>query len=159
MKFAKDYSASFHKNEYICDLLTKMVKTKIDISQKFIIRLLLFITVIGGAYVFDLCRDQLPEQLVDHQQDASEHHVDMSHMFFYNPVSGFKIREGSDRLFSKILFAIGQDKFLASFHNHKAYHVLKAESLKERSPGNQMVHFRKFIICHHSSSDDKPGIA
>lgn len=135
------------------------MKTKINISRKFVLRMLLFAVVVAGAFVFDMCHKEAPEQLVASQHDASKHHVDMSQVFFYTPVSSFKIRTGNDRLFSKILFTIGQDKFLSAFHNQKTYHLLKAESLKERSPHNLMVHFRKFIICHHFSSDDNPPLA
>ncbi|WP_321287249.1 hypothetical protein [uncultured Sunxiuqinia sp.] len=135
------------------------MKAKFDISRRFIVRLLLFVLVIGGAYIFDRCHDQLPEQHADQQQDASKHHVNMSQMFVYNSVSSYKIRSGNNCLVSKILFTIGNDKFLAAFHNRKTFHVLKAESLKERSPQNLMVHFRKFMICHHFSSDDTPYIA
>lgn len=123
------------------------------------LRLLVFVTLVAGAVIFDVCRDQLPEQLVKQQQDASEPQVELSPAFFCNPASSFKIRTGCDRLFSRILFTMGQDKFLTAFHNQEAYHLLKAESLKERSPQNLMVHFRKFIICHHSSSDDNAPIA
>lgn len=135
------------------------LKRKLTISKKFVLRLALFIAVVSSAVIFDMCHDQLPEQLVEQQQDASQHQLDISQVFYYNPVNSFKIRTGSDRLLSKILFAIGHDRFLTAFHNHKAYHILKAESLKERSPQNQMVHFRKFIICHHSTSDDNLPIS
>nr|MBD3622377.1 hypothetical protein [Sunxiuqinia sp.] len=135
------------------------MKLKRIISKQIALRLLVFITLAAGAVIFDLCHDQLPEQLVKHQQDASEPQVDMSPTYFCNPASSFKIRMGCDRLVSKILFTIGQDRFLTAFHNQEAYHLLKAESLKERSPQNLMVHFRKFIICHHSSSDDNAPIA
>ncbi len=135
------------------------MKLKRIISKQIALRLLVFVTLVAGAVIFDLCHDQLPEQLVKHQQDAPVTQFDMSQVFFCNPASSFKISTGYDRLFSKILFTIGQDKFLSAFHNQEAYHLLKAESLKERSPQNLMVHFRKFIICHHSSSDDNAPIS
>lgn len=130
------------------------MKFKRLISKQIALRLLVFLALIAGAVIFDLCHDQLPEQLVKSQQDASEPQIDMSQVFCCNPASSFKIRTGSDRLISKILFTIGQDKFLSAFHHQEVYHLLKAESLNERSPQNLTVHFRKFIICHHSSSDD-----
>jgi len=135
------------------------VKLKRHISKQIALRLLVFVTLVAGAVIFDLCHDQLPEQLVKHQQDASEPQVDMTQVFCCNPVSSFKIRTGYDRLFSKILFTIGQNKFLSAFHHQEAYHLLKAESLKERSPQNLTVHFRKFIICHHSNSDDNAPLS
>lgn len=137
----------------------KFLKTKIHISRKITLRLLLFVLVVGGAVVFDLCHDQLPQELMKQQQDASEHQVIPAQVYFCNPGSSFKVRSGSDRLCSKILFSIGQDKFLTAFHNHITYHLLKVESLKERSPQKPMVHFRKFVICHHSNTDDVPLIA
>lgn len=116
--------------------------------------MLAFVVLVVGAVVFDSVHDQPTGRLAEHQQDASEPQFELSHVFFYNPASSFKIRTGCDRLLSKILFTIGQDKFLSAFHNQKAFHLLKAESLKVRSPQNLAVHFRKFIICHHASSDD-----
>jgi hypothetical protein len=113
----------------------------------------MLVVVLAGAVVFDLCHNQEPKQLTTKQSEAGKHKLD-SQVFFYNPGSSFKIRTGTDKLFSKILFTIGQDKFLAAFHNQKAFDLIKSESLKVGSPLNPMVHFRKFIICHHAASDD-----
>jgi len=135
------------------------VKRKINISKKIAWRLLTFIVLVAGAVVVDSLHDQLPEQLVKNQQDASEPQFDISQVFFCNPASSFKIRTGCDRLFSKILFTIGQDKFLTAFHNQKAFHLLKADALKVPLPQNLTVHFRKFMICHHSSSDDNAPLS
>ena len=129
------------------------LKRKFNISKKFVLRLLLLLVMVTGAIVFDACHDQLPEQLVE-QHDAGSHQVSVSQVYFCNPVSSYKMRAGIDKFFSKILFTIGQDKFLSAFHNQKAFDLLKSESLKVRSPLNSMVHFRKFIICHHAATDD-----
>ncbi|MGQ7868222.1 hypothetical protein [Sunxiuqinia sp. sy24] len=136
-----------------------LVKLKTHISKEIMLRLLMFIAIVAGAVVFDMCHDQVPEQVVNQTQDTAEHQFDRSQVVFCNPVSSFKLRTGSDRLISKLLFSKGQDRFLSAYHNQKAYHVLKAESLKERSPQNAMIHFLEFMICHHASSDDNPPIA
>ena len=113
----------------------------------------MLLLVLTGAMIFDACYDQLPAQLAAHQNEAGKHKLD-SQVYFYNPVSNFKIRTGTDKLFSKILFTIGQNKFLASFHNQKASDLIKAEALKVCDPISPMIYFRKFIICHHSGSED-----
>ena len=115
--------------------------------------------LVVGAFVFDACHDQLPKQDLKHQTESNNHQFDINEVYFYNPVSSFKIRTGMDKLLSKILFTVGQDKFLSSFHNQRAFHLMKVEALHVRSPLNPMLHFRKFIICHQCSSDDKPLLA
>ncbi len=123
------------------------------------LRLVVLMALVAGAVVFDLCHDQLPEQVASQTQDTSEHLFDQSQVAYCNPLSSFKMRTGSDRLISKILFSKGQDRFLSAYHNQKAYHVLKAESLNERLPQSARIHFLEFMICHHASSDDNPPLA
>ncbi len=123
------------------------------------LRLVVLLALVASAVVFDLCHDQLPEQVASQTQDTSEHLFDQSQVAYCNPLSSFKMRTGSDRLISKILFSKGQDRFLSAYHNQKAYHVLKAESLNERLPQSARIHFLEFMICHHASSDDNPPLA
>lgn len=115
--------------------------------------------IIAGAYVFDSCHKEIPTPVTKHQNDKSSHEFGLGEVFFYNPVSSFKIMTGIDKLLSKILFTIGQDRFLSSFHNQKTFHLIKAEAIKVPSPLNPMVYFREFIICHQSSSDDNPPLS
>lgn len=118
------------------------------------LRLLLLLVVLAGAITFDVCRDQLPVPKAKQENEAGGHQLE-SQFYFYNSASSFKIRTGMTKLFSKFLFTIGQDKFLAAFHNQKAFDLIKAESLKVGSPLNPTIYFRKFIICHHSASADE----
>ncbi|WP_430973317.1 hypothetical protein [Sunxiuqinia rutila] len=135
------------------------MKRRTHISKKIMLRLVVLMALVAGAVVFDLCHDQLPEQVASQTQDTSEHLFDQSQVAYCNPLSSFKMRTGSDRLISKILFSKGQDRFLSAYHNQKAYHVLKAESLNERLPQSARIHFLEFMICHHASSDDNPPLA
>lgn len=115
--------------------------------------MLLLLVIVTGAIVFDACRGQLPVELVEHQEDADNHRFDISQVYFYNPVSGFKISAG-DRLFSKFLFAFGHDRFVSAYHNQKISNLLKVEALKVRTPFNLMTHSRKLMISHLSGLDD-----
>jgi len=121
--------------------------------------MLLMVVLVAGAYIFDSCHHQLPKQDLKHHTASNSHRLDINEVYFYNPVSSFKMRTGMDKLLSKILFAVGQDKFLSTFHNQMAYHLMKEESLHLRSPLNPMIHFRKFIICHQSNPDEHPVLS
>lgn len=121
--------------------------------------MLLMVILVAGAYIFDSYHDQMPKKDLKHHTASRNQQIDINEIYFYNPVSSFKIRTGMDKLLSKILFTIGQDKFLSTFHNQLTYHLMKEESLHLRSPLNPMVHFRKFIICHQCTPDDAPSLS
>jgi hypothetical protein len=128
------------------------------ISRKVILRFLAIFAVVLSAVLFDALHAG-SEKLVDetHQRSESQF-MHCNHVFFYNPVNYFKIK-GSNKLFSGLLFAATQNEFLTKYHNCRAYHLLKAESLKERLLLVRIIHFMKFNPCHHVCPDDHLPVA
>jgi hypothetical protein len=128
------------------------------ISRKGILRFLAIFTVVLSAALFDALHAG-SEELVDetHQRSESQF-MHSNHVFFYNPINYFKIRKGTDKLFSGLLFAATQNEFLTKYHNCRTYHLLKAESFKERLPLVRIIHFMEFNPCHPSGPDDHPSV-
>jgi len=125
------------------------------ISKRTILRLLTVLTVMLLAVFFDMFHEG-SEKLVDEMHQRSESQFQhSSHVFFYNQVSYFKVLKGADKLFSGFIFAATKNEFLAKYHNCRVFHLLKAESLKER-PLIQLVHFMEFNTSHHAGPDDYP---
>ncbi len=119
-----------------------------------ILRALTVLAVVLSAVFFDALHAG-SEKLVDetHQRSESQF-LHSSHVFFYNPISHFKLRKGADKLFSGLLFAATKSEFLTKYHNCPTFHLLKAESLKAHLPLVRVIHFMEFNFCHHSSPDD-----
>ncbi|MGQ8337562.1 hypothetical protein ACUNWD_13520 [Sunxiuqinia sp. A32] len=132
-----------------------MKKNK-NISKAIIFRLVIVFLLFAGAMTFDLCHDQLPDQQNSAQENHSSHNLDATQVFFFNPASSFKLLDHGDKLLTRILYSANQDKFLAMFHNHRIFHSLKEDSLKDFTPFHLMAHFIKFTEIHYSSPDDYP---
>jgi hypothetical protein len=112
------------------------------------------LAVVLSAILFDALHEG-SEKLVDEMHQRSESQfLYSSHVFFYNQISHFKLKKGADKLFSGFLFAATQNEFLTKFHNCRTFHLLKAESLRERLPLVRIIHFMEFNTCHHASPDD-----
>lgn len=124
------------------------------ISKRIVLRVLAVMAVVFSAVLFDAFHEG-SEKLVDETQQRSESQfLRGSHVFFYNQISHFKARKGVDKLFAGLLFAATQNEFLTKYHNCRTFHLLKAESLKERLPLVCVVHFMEFNTSHHSNPDD-----
>jgi len=128
------------------------------ISRKLILRLLLFLAVVLSAVLFDTFHEGSVKLVNETHQRSDSHDMQAGRVFFYNPVSSFKIRSGADKLFSGLIFAASRNEFLSEYHNCRTFHLLKKEALQERLPFLMMAHFMKFNSSHHSSPDDDPSI-
>lgn len=127
------------------------------ISKKTIVHILTGMAIVLSAVVFDAIHEG-SEKLADEMQQRSESRFrHSSHIFFYNPVSHFRLKKGADKLFSGLLFAVTQNEFLTQYHNCRAFHLLKAESPGERRPFVRVIHFMDFNPCHHTGADDDPS--
>ena len=127
------------------------------ISKKTIVRILTGMAIVLSAVVFDAIHEG-SEKLADEMQQRSESRFrHSSHIFFYNPVSHFRLKKGADKLFSGLLFAVTQNEFRTRYHNCRTFNLLK-ESLNERRPFVRNFHFMDFNPCHHTGTHDDPSL-
>ncbi len=131
---------------------------KKNISKKVALRLLLFAAMVVSAVLFDTFHEGSNKVVDATRQKSESQDMQSSRVFFYNPVSSFKILNGADKLFSGFLYTAGRSWFLAEYHNCRAFHLLKAETLQERVSFLEMAHFMKFNPSHHSSPEDGPSL-
>lgn len=127
------------------------------ISRKILVRVLTLLSVVLLAVLFDTFHEGSAKLVDEMHQRSESQFLHSSHVFFYNQVSHFKLRKGADKLLSGLLFAASQNEFLTKYHNCRVFHLLKAESLKER-PLVQLVHFMEFNTSHHAGPDDYPAL-
>ena len=131
---------------------------KKNISKKVILRLLLFAAMIASAVLFDTFHEGSGTVADATRQKSESLDMQSSHVFFCNPVSSFKILNGADKLFSGFLFTTGKSEFLTAYHNCRAFHLLKAETLQKRISFLEMAHFMEFNPSHHISPDDDASL-
>lgn len=135
------------------------MKIRRSISKSFTHRILLFFAVILGAVIFDAFHNEPVSEIDMCNHQTNSHDLQASDIFFFNPVSTFKIRTGVEKLFSGIVFAGSQNEFLKQYHNYRSFHLLKAESLNKWQLFSETAHFMLFNHCHHVSPVDVPAIA
>lgn len=123
-------------------------------------RLLLFAAVVISAVLFDVYHQgsgELARQMTHRSQSSQS--ISAGTEFCVNQASTFRLINGADKLFSGLVFAGSQNNLLAQWHNHRSFHLLKAESIERVDLFLLSAHFMKFNCCHHSSSDDSHPLA
>ncbi|WP_372775794.1 hypothetical protein [Mangrovibacterium sp.] len=130
------------------------------ITRKLIFRLLLFAIMVLSAVLFDAYHqgsETLAEQM--NQRSQSSQIMMSTNGFCVTPASTFKLINGADKLFSGLVFAGTRNQLMAEWHNHRAFHLLKADSFNRQNPFLLSAHFMKFNCCHQTTPDDSSASA
>ena len=115
--------------------------------------MVIFLLIALSAVLFDALHDSSDIKVKNDMHQTSSQQIEASDVLFNNPVSNFKLKTGTDKLLSKLIFTGSRNEFLTQYHNFRTFHLLKAESINKRLPFILTSHFMKFNFCHHSSPD------
>ncbi|TKG94717.1 hypothetical protein EYV94_12300 [Puteibacter caeruleilacunae] len=130
------------------------------ISRKFILRTVLFIAVIGAAFVFDMCRsEQFTSEDQEQAQIPMSNSADTDAFMIYSSVNTLNLKYSSSKTSIRKLYLRTQDRFLQQHHNIKIYDVLKAKMKIKQMPVILSFHFLDTIRYHFSSPDDPESLA
>ncbi|MDD4191811.1 MAG: hypothetical protein PHI28_10790, partial [Mangrovibacterium sp.] len=139
---------------FACCFLTMNVSKYI--SRKAITRILAGMAVVLCAVVFDALHEGSENLVKEMQQRSEAQFMYGGQLVFCNPVSPFKLKKGGDKLFSGLLFEVTRNEFLTRYHDCRAFHLLKAGSLKERRPFVRIIRVMDFNPWLHAGTDDDP---
>lgn len=109
------------------------------------------------AVLFDMFYEgPRKQEHIPHQ--GSESQTGYAPVYFYNPAGNFKLVRGVDKFFSRLVFPVSPNEFLAEQYSCKVFHTLKAVSITAGDLVWKQVHFRKFNTCHPAVPDEEPPV-
>lgn len=140
-------------------LKTKTVKFKKKISKKLLLRLALFVAVIGVASLFDFYFENNPDKLENIQRESADNNAGHSKMYFVSHVISVDVKTYSQKSFGRKLPIKSHDKFVQKYHHLRNHQVLKAEVQTQTTPLIHSYHYLVFKNYFFTDPDDEPLIA
>ena len=132
------------------------MKFKINISKKLVIRLALFVAVIGVATLFDIYfesnQGELNEIQTNSKQTANEHGA----ICLFSQTNFFSAKTSVNKNPGRKLFVQSHDKYLQKHHQLRNFQVLKAEAQTKKIPLLLSYHYLGFRDYFFTNPDDEP---
>lgn len=136
-----------------------MVKFKKKISKKLLLRLALFVAVIGVASLFDVYFENNPDRLEDIQSESADNNAGQSKMYFVSNVVSVDAKTYSQKNPGRKLLVKSHDKFVQKYYQLRNYQVLKAEVQTQTTPLILTYHYLVFKNYFFTDPDDDALIA
>jgi hypothetical protein len=131
------------------------LKLKRFISKKNILNVVLFLFLLGTAWLFDLYHSDDIQHIVETEQESQ---TDQSVTYICSPIASISLKAPTPRVLLKKSVQLNINRHLMFHHSVRAFHVLKAEipELPENILERNLIAFRN---CHYCSPDDQPPLA
>ena len=134
----------------------KALPVKLKISKKTIVRLTVLAVLAGAAYFFDYYFENNPEKVAQLETSHSAESKTQGNFIFYELTRSLNAKQNLHKFPIRFIQSRIHDKFLQKYHQLRNYHVLKAESIKQKVPLVFLIHFVVFRDDHSTLPDDEP---
>jgi len=140
-------------------LKIKVVEIKKKITKRAILKLAIFVAVIGVASLFDFYFDKNQEELEEIQAQSKKNTNEQNSVYLISQTSTIGVKVSIQNTLNKKLLLKSQDKFIQKYHLLRNYQVLKAEVQTQTTPLILSYHYLAFKNYYFSDPDDDPLIA
>ncbi len=120
------------------------------------LRLALFVAVIGVASMFDVYFENNPESLEDIQSETTNNTDAQRGLYFVSQTNTFNAKTFDQKNTGRKLLIKSHDKFTQKYYQQRNYQVLKAEVQTQTTPLILSYHYLVFQDYFFSDPDDKP---
>lgn len=119
---------------------------KIEISKKLLLRLALFVALIGVAFLFDAYLDKNPAEIDSIRSESGKNQTqDTGSVYLITTQSSsLTLKTAGEKSVQRKLQIQLHDKFLRQYHQKRNYQVLKAELTTQSAPIIQSYHYLVF---------------
>lgn len=132
---------------------------KKNISKKLILRLALFIAVIGVATLFDVYFENNPETLKEMQAESATDTNKQSMLYIVSQTNAIGAKTSTQKNTGRKLQVKSHDKFIQKYHQLRNFQVLKAEVETQTTPLILSYHYLVFKNYFFTVPDDEPLIS
>lgn len=135
-------------------------KRKMDIkrkiSKKIVLRLALFMAVIGLASLFDIYFENDKVEIVEIEAGSSESEKEKDSILLISQSTNFGAKTSENKTWVRKLQVKSHDKFIQKYYQIRNYQVLKAEVQTQTTPLINSYHYLAFKNYFYSIPDDVP---
>lgn len=132
---------------------------KKKISKKIVLKLALFVAVIGLATLFDHYFDKNSEEAKEIEASSSKENQDHKTLVFISQSLNIGVKTTVEKTVPRKFQLKSQDKFIQKYYQLRNYQVLKAEVQTLTTPLISTYHYLAFKNYFYSVPDDIPLIS
>ncbi len=129
---------------------------KKKISKKVVLKLALFVAVIGLATLFDHYFDKNTAEAKEIEASSSKENQEQKTLVFISQSLNIGVKTTVEKTVPRKLQLKSQDKFVQKYYQLRNYQVLKAEVQTQTTPLINTYHYLAFKNYFYSVPDDIP---
>jgi hypothetical protein len=135
------------------------VNIKKKISKKVVLKLAVFVAVIGLATLFDHYFYKNTAEAKEIEASSSKGNQEQKTILLISQTPNFGAKTLAEKTLPRKLQLKSQDKFIQKYYQLRNYQVLKAEVQTQTTPLISSYHYLAFKNYFYSSPDDIPLIS
>lgn len=132
---------------------------KSKISRKLVLRLALFVAVIGLASLFDIYFDDNEVKTEETETGSANDEKKQEKIVLISQATNFDLKTPVQKSVVRKLQVKSHDKFIQKYYQLRNYQVLKAEVQTQTTPLINIYHYLAFKNYFFSIPDDIPLIS
>jgi hypothetical protein len=132
---------------------------KNKISKKVVVKLAVFVAVIGLATLFDIYFDKNELESAEIESSQSKDEKGPDTILLISQTANFGAKTFEQKTFTRKVYIKSHDKFLQKYYQLRNFQVLKAEVQTQTTPLINTYHYLAFKNYFYSIPDDIPLIA
>ncbi len=129
---------------------------KNKISKKVVVKLAVFVAVIGLATLFDHYFDKNKAEAEEIEASSSKENQEQKTILLISQSPNFGVKTLAEKTIARKLQLKSQDKFVQKYYQLRNYQVLKAEVQTQTTPLISTYHYLAFKNYFYSVPDDIP---
>ncbi len=129
---------------------------KNKISKKVVLKLAIFVAVIGLATLFDHYFDKNTAEAKEIEASSSKENQEQKTILLISQSPNFGVKTLAEKTIARKLQLKSQDKFVQKYYQLRNYQVLKAEVQTQTTPLISTYHYLAFKNYFYSVPDDIP---
>jgi hypothetical protein len=140
-------------------LKTKELKIKRNISKILLVRLALFVAVIGVATLFDIFFESNSGRLEEMQTESTGNSGEQGKMYFVTQTNSIGAKTSAQKNAARKLQVKSHDKLIQKYHQLRNFQVLKAEVQSQTTLLISSYHYLAFKNYFFTNPDDEPLVS
>lgn len=121
-----------------------------------VMRLALFVALIGMASLFDIYFERNQKEIDEIQSNSSKNDKSKDTILLISQSTDLGAKTSVQKTFARKLQVRSQDKFIQKYYQLRNYQVLKAEVQTQTAPLINSYHYLAFKNYFYSVPDDVP---
>ena len=131
---------------------------RINLTKKQLLKLALFVAIIGIAHLFDYYFDKNPVHLDKTEASSNKQHSESNTVYLVSQINVLNVKVELQKPTVRNLQPKLYDRLIQKYHQRRNYLVLKAEAETKTSPLISTYHYLSFKNYFFTDPDNDPPL-